>query len=136
MAKIFEKLGLTKPLVKAEPIDVDKDLSAIITFFKEINGEIKNLHELYKQFEELRRFELKLRVAKAPKNALKNAVQDEIMKYDEILKAYEFFELDVDVSGERVKKIGTALKEAAQEVQVDKKFLTKMEKDEKWTFDW
>ena len=108
---------------------------AIITFFKEVNGSTKNLLNLYKEFLALRRRELELKAAKAPERALRKVVQEQIRKYDGILEMYEVFEMDVDINGERVKKIAKAIKEKAAEMAVEKKLLEKMETP-KWTFDW
>jgi len=58
------------------------------------------------------------------------------LKYDEILKAYEFLQLDADVNGERVKKIAQSIKRKAKKFKVPQKWKNMMKKDMKWTFDW
>lgn len=132
--KIWQKLGIVKPV--EEEIDVDKDLAVIISFIKEAAPLMKKLLKLSLEMKELRKREAQLRKAKASTKVIKNIILQQVKKYDEILKAYEFYELDVDVNGERIKKISTFLGKAAKEAAIEKKWLNIIRKSERWTFDW
>ena len=121
--KIWQKLNIVKK--KEEFIDIDKDLDAILEFFKDIPLNLKKLILLYSTFKLLRKQELKLN--KSTDKIIKN----QIRTYDKILKTYEILELDTDINGERVKKIAKALAKKAQKLGMNKTI-----KKEHWTFDW
>ena len=96
-------------------------------------SDIKKMAGLFTQFRKLRKKEAEAR--KARKN-IKAIIQQQVRLYDKILKQYEFFELDADINGERVKKISKALGEKAKKEMIDPKLLEKIKKSERWTFDW
>jgi hypothetical protein len=121
---------------KQEPIDIDKDLKAIVEFFKGVNGSLKELAGMYKRYTELRRQFLHLRGAGASESALAKNITEQVRLYNKILKTFELFELDADIASERAKKIAKALKIAAEEYKISQKWLDLVRKDEKWTFDW
>ena len=121
---------------KQEPIDIDKDLKAIVEFFKGVNGSLKEMAGMYKRYAELRRQFLHLRGAGASESALAKNITEQIRLYNKILKTFELFELDTDIASERAKKIAKALKIAAEEYKISQKWLDLVRKDEKWTFDW
>jgi len=120
---------------KQEPIDIDKDLKAIIEFFKGVNGSIRELAGLYKEYAKHREQFLYLRGSGA-ENALKKKVTEQVKVYDKILKISQVFELDVGIASERVKKIAKALKIDAEKYKISQKWLDLVKKDSKWTFDW
>lgn len=121
---------------KKELIDVDRDLKAINEFFKGANGQIRELARLFKEYGELRKRYLHLRAAKASENIMGKSIAEQIKVYDKILKLGQFFVLDVDIVGERIKKIAKSLKTDAEIYKINKKLLDLVRKDEKWTFDW
>ena len=132
--KIWKDLGIVKP--KKEFVNVDSSVNAILVFLKETEPALKNITRLYNQFKLLRKRELQLKKNKAGKTALKNNIQKQIKKYDQILKAYELLELDTDVNGERVKNIADEIEAKARKLKADKKLLEKVTTSEHWTFDW
>jgi len=132
--KIWKDLGIVKP--KKEFVNVDSSVNAILVFLKETEPALKNITRLYNQFKLLRKRELQLKKNKAGKTALKNNIQKQIKKYDQILKAYELLELDTDVNGERVKNIADEIEKKARNLKADKKLLEKVTTSEHWTFDW
>ena len=132
--KIWKKLGIVK--VPKPHIEVEADVQAVLDFLDGVKADKKKIINLYKEYTDLRTEEKALKKAKAPHKKLVENVQKQIVKYDEILKAYEFLQLDADVSGERVKKIAQSIKRKAKKVKVSKKWMEHMKKDMKWTFDW
>jgi DNA repair ATPase RecN len=132
--KIWKKIGIVKE--KKEYVDIDKSMDIILNFLNEIKPTADELAKLYGQFQSLRKMELKLRKEKAGNHALKDNMQKQIRKYDQILKAYELLELDTDVNGERVKKIADELTNKARKLNVNKDLLDKVTRSEHWTFDW
>ena len=132
--KIWKDLGIVKP--KKEFINIDSSVNTILVFLKEAGPALQDINRLYDQFKLLRKRELQLKKEKTGKQALKNNIQKQIKKYDQILKAYELLELDTDVNGERVKKIADSIERKARNLKADKKLLEKITKSEHWTFDW
>lgn len=132
--KIWKDLGIVKP--KKEFVNVDSSVNAILVFLKETEPALKDITRLYNQFKLLRKRELQLKKEKAGKKSLKNNIQKQIKKYDQILKAYELLELDTDVNGERVKNIADEIEKKARNLKADKKLLEKITTSEHWTFDW
>ena len=133
--QIWKKLGIVKPR-KEDYVDIDKTMGIILDFLNETEPALKELAKLYSQFRSLRSTELKLKKEKAGPAALRNNMQKQIRKYDQILKAYELLELDTDVNGERAKKIANELTKKAKNLKIDKALLDKITKSEHWTFDW
>lgn len=132
--KIWKKLGIVK--VEKPHVDVETDVDAILTFLKEVKTDVKRIQGLYKEYLELRWQEKALRKNKASTKRIIENVKKQILKYDQILKNYEFLQLDADVNGERVKKIAQSIKRKAKKYNVPKKWKEMMKKDMKWTFDW
>lgn len=132
--KIWQKLGLVKS--KQEKIDIDKDIDAVSLFLKDALPVAKLLKVQLGKMQKLRAQEKKLNKAKAHKDKLKKNLLDQLRVYDTILQNYEFFELDTDINGERVKKIAHQLSKRAQEDKIDKKILSKITKSERWSFNW
>ena len=133
--KIWVKLGLAKQR-KEELIDIDNDLKAVNDFLKNANASIRNIQSFLKKYSELRKQEFKLKSAKASKKALKKNLESQIRAYDKIIGAYEFFDIDEDISAARIKKIAKALRRSAEELKIDEKLLYKIKTDEKWTYNW
>jgi hypothetical protein len=132
--KIWKDLGIVKP--KKEFVNIDKSTDMILSFLKETEPALKNIAGLYSQLKSLRKMELKLKKAKAGKHSLKDNIQKQVRKYDQILKAYELLELDTDVNGERVKKIADEIESKARRLKANRDLLKKMATSDHWTFDW
>ena len=132
--KIWKKLGLVK--VEKPHVEVEADVEAVLDFLKGVKADKKKIVKLIKEYLLLRTEEKALKKAKADKKKLVENVQKQITKYDEILKTYEFMQLDADVGGERIKQIAQSIKRKAKKVKVPKKYMNHIEKDMKWSFDW
>ncbi len=132
--KIWKQIGIVKP--KKEYVNIDKTMDILLDFLNEQGPALKQLSRLYNQFRTLRSMELKLKKEKVKRHALKQNIQKQIKKYDQIMKAYEILELDTDVNGERVKKIANEIQGKAKRLGADKELLTKITKSTHWTFDW
>ncbi|MBW2981412.1 hypothetical protein KY343_00900 [Candidatus Woesearchaeota archaeon] len=132
--KIWKKLGIVKE--KKEYVNIDKAMEIILDFLNEVKPAADELAKLYNQFNALRKMELKLKKGKAGAHAMKDNMQKQIKKYDQVIKAYEMLELDTDVNGERVKKIADKLTETARKLKVNKDLLDKVTRSDHWTFDW
>jgi hypothetical protein len=129
--KIWQKLGIVKPV--EEVVNINKDLDAISLFLKETIPVGNTLMKQITEMKKLRKKEKELR--KAGKDIKFNILQ-QVRIYDKILENYEFFEQDTDVNGERVKKISHALGKTAKQEMIDKKWIEKIRKSERWTFNW
>jgi hypothetical protein len=132
--KIWKKLGIIKE--KKEFVNIDKTMDIVLGFLDEAGPALKELGKLYNQFKSLRKTELKLKKEKKGSHALRSNLAKQIKKYDQIIKAYEMFELDTDVNGERVKKIADEIQDKARKLKVNKDLLNKITKSDHWTFDW
>ena len=132
--KIWKKLGLVK--VEKPHVEVEADVEAVLDFLKGVKADKKKIVKLIKEYLLLRTEEKALKKQKASKKKLVENVQKQITKYDEILKTYEFMQLDADVGGERIKQIAQSIKRKAKKVKVPKKYMNHIEKDMKWSFDW
>ena len=132
--KIWKQIGIVKP--KKEYVDIDKTMDVLLDFLNEQGPALKRIGKLYNQFKTLRNMELKLKKEKAKRHALKENIQKQIKKYDQIIKAYEILELDTDVNGERVKKIANEIQKRAKKLGADKEMLSKITKSDHWNFDW
>ena len=132
--KIWKKIGIVKE--KKDFVNIDKTIVVIAGFLKEFRPAVDTLDRLLNEFSLLRKKELKLKREKKGSALLKENLQKQIKKYDQIIKAYEMLELDTDVNGERVKKIADELQDKAKKLAVDKELLKKITTSEHWTFDW
>lgn len=121
---------LKKPKVH---LDVDKDLDAIFHFLKEYPKDIKKLANLLLEFKRLRNEEKQLR---SENKDIKKNVSEQVKVFDEILKVYEYFQLDCDINGERVKMIANSIEKQAKSSDIPVRFIKKIEKSERWNFDW
>ena len=131
--KIWQTLGLAKAPEK-EYIDVEGDLKAVNEFLEGIN--IKPIQKLLKQYSDLREEEIKLKEANADKRALRKNISEQIRIYDKILRAYEYFDLDTDISAERIKKIARKIRQNAEELVLEEKLMNKIRTEERWTYNW
>jgi len=132
--KIWKKLGIVKP--KEVHVDVEGGVNVIKDFLKDVNSDPKRILNLFKDYLRLREEEKSIKQSKAPHKKLAENVKKQIVVYDQILKAYEFFEMDVDVNGERIKKIAQSIRRKAKRVKIPKKWIEHTKKDMKWTFNW
>jgi len=90
---------------KEVSVDVDKDLKAINEFLSRSSDKIKLLKKLAKDVSFLRHQEMML-AEKNVEKAKKKVFEEMIFALLDLLKQYSFFQLDVDISGERLKRIG------------------------------
>ena len=132
--KIWQKLGIVK---RPKPhVEVEADVDAILDFLKSAKIDTKKILGLYREYLDLRGEEKALKKTKASHKKLVENVKKQIIKYDDILKAYEIFMTETDINGERVKKIAQSIRRKAKRVKVPKKWIEHTKKDMKWTFDW
>lgn len=134
--KVLQKLRIFKKPPEPPKIDVDKDIDAVLLSLKEISPVVKELPALLKQFRFLRNKELTLRKTKPAGNEIRNIIEQEVEVFDKILKHYEYFVLDVDINGERVKNISTVLGKSAKDAMISQRWLNRIKKSERWIFDW
>ena len=133
--KVWQKLGIAKPAEK-EYIDVEGDLKAVNEFLEGINGNVKSIQKLLKSYADLRKEEIQLREEKADKKALRSNIAEQVKLYDRILRAYEYFDLDADISAERIKKIARKIRQNAEELVLEEKLMNKIRTEERWTYNW
>lgn len=134
---IWQKIGIVKPRPKPM-IDVEKDISAIKLFLgQQISAvNLRKLSKLFNELQNLRRNESALAKLKADPSKIKRNILNQVKVYDRILNEYEAYQLDADITGERVKKISKYLNRKAKDTHIDQKWLDKIGKSERWNFDW
>lgn len=104
-------------------IPQDKDISAVLTFLKESQSDLKELLKLFSKFASIKKND--------PSHTL-----EKIMLWDEVLKRYEFFEEDTDINGERIKLITSSLKKLAHKQKIDTEWIDNINHSDRWNFDW
>lgn len=114
-----------KPLTDEEQLaeqrfSVEKELNAVIGSLTESGRDIIKL----------------IRLCMKVKESLDGITKDQLLAWDSFVRDYEFLEEDVDVNGERVKKITNNLIEKAKSSSVSKETLEIYKKKDSWSFDW
>ncbi len=120
--KIWKKVGIVKEEV--EEVKVKDDLKAVISFLKEM--------DVGKLVEKLERMQEMVKEEGVVEDGLKeDNLKKQIELFDEVLRAYDFFEDDADVNGLRLQKIGgELLREAKEKGMTD--LVKEKKKDIKW----
>lgn len=108
---------------KKVPKDIRKDVDALMVFLKDVQDDAQDLRKMVMKY--------KKSMGKTQKN-----IFDQVIILDEILKHYDWFETDVDVNGERVKKIAMFLKYWAKKKKLETSVIDNMDKADHWNFDW
>jgi len=118
-------------MAKEKPL-TDEDMLAEQRFSveKELNVVIGSLTESGKDIIKLIRLCMKV------KESLGGSAKDQLLAWDNFIRDYEFLEEDVDVNGERVKRITNALIEKAKSSSLSKETLEIYKKKDSWSFDW
>ena len=120
--KIWKKTGIVKE--DEEEVKVKDDLDAVITFLKEMD--VKVLISKLEQMREMAKEEDVVEDGLKAEN-----LEKQIGLFDEILRAYDFFEEDADVNGLRLQKIGNELLKKAKERGMGD-LVKEKKKDIKW----
>jgi DNA polymerase III delta prime subunit len=118
-------------MAKEKPL-TDEDMLAEQKFSaeKELNAVISSLTESGKDIIKLIRLCMKV------KESLGGSAKEQLLAWDNFIRDYEFLEEDVDVNGERVKRITNALIEKAKSSSLSKEALEIYKKKDSWSFDW
>ena len=139
--KIWQNLGITKP--RREQVKIDDDLDAINMYLKDLSMDTKKIYLLIREIQLLRQKEQLLSsvpfghtVSPTTENEIKKCIEQQIAKWDELLKHYYFFKQDADINGVRLKKISKLMQSKAEKFGISEKLLEKIRKDPKWTFNW
>ena len=119
-----------------DKVDIDLDLKAITHFLKDIKPLHDRVNKMIEKMHLLRDKEAELRKLNAPIEDLQKILLLQVKLYDHLLQAYELYELDVVVNGERVKKIANELREKAIKYHIDDEWIKKIKKSDHWNFDW
>lgn len=122
--------------LKKELADMDKDIDAVVDYFKEIPSEVNNVLKHFFEFKILRAKEILMVRNKAAESEIRKNVEEQLKKYDELLKDYEIFELDADINGQRVKNISKMLVQKAVKMNINPPLMEKFKKSERWNFNW
>jgi hypothetical protein len=120
--KIWKKAGIVKE--EEEEVKVRDDLDAVIAFLKEMD--VKGLISKLEKMREMAKEEDVVEDGLKAEN-----LEKQIMLFDEILRAYDFFEDDADVNGLRLQKIGNELLKKAKE-----RGMTELVKEKKRDIKW
>ncbi|MBD3355059.1 hypothetical protein GF361_03675 [Candidatus Woesearchaeota archaeon] len=131
--KIWQRLGFKSP-PKQSKIDVNKDIDAVLDSLNDVKPVISSLIKDINKFKALKKQEKSRK--NISDNELKKMTEEKVKVFDRILNQYEYYELDVDVNGERIKNISSVLGKKAKDFGISKKWLNKIKNSERWTFDW
>ena len=115
-----EELSTDEDVLAEQKFSIEKELDAVISSMNESGKDIIKLIKLCIEMRE----------------SLAKGTKEQLFAWDRVIKDYEFFEEDVDVNGERVKKITSALMEKAKAAKINKDTLDIFKKKESWSFDW
>ena len=125
---------------KHRKVDVDKDLRAVALFLDEVSFDIKKIKTLLDHMISLRHKEKELLAKHAPAESLRFNTEKQAQVWDKLMEAYEYFDEDVDINGERIKLIAHDLKKKAKRRHISRQMLDRMEGKvegvEWWTFNW
>ena len=111
-------------------IDVDSDLNAVYDFLMTINDYNKKINPIIKKMQDLR---AKKMITENQKN---DNLLEQVKVFDKLIKEYRFLEEDSDVNGYRIKKISKLLKAKANEDNIGKEWLDKINTSDDWNFNW
>ena len=125
-----------KPEKEEEITDIESDSKAVIDFLSTARESVKKIQPLLKEFAKLRKLEEKLKEKNADEILLKKNLSAQIKAFDRILSLYELFNLDADISADRIKKIAKALKTSAEELALEEEIMDKIRREERWTYNW
>jgi len=89
---------------KEEFVDVDKDLKAISDFLLRSSDKVTLLQKIARDVRYLREQE-KIFAEKNAEKAKKKVFEELLFALLDLLKQYSFFQLDADISGERLKRV-------------------------------
>ena len=117
---------------KEVSVDVDKDLKAINEFLSRSSDKIELLKKLAKDVSYLRRQE-QILAEKNVEKAKKKVFEEMIFALLDLLKQYSFFQLDVDISSERLKRIGKVYYQRLKDEFPD--LLGKLKKEDRMFFE-
>ncbi len=126
---IWQKLGIVRR--KVERTDAATDIKAIQEFLAAVDDDVKKLKAQLRQIGELQK---ENKVLHHHELRISN-LEKQIELCDKILLTYEFFETDVDINGERVKRIARALMKDAERNKLEGT-LARIRKESRWTFNW
>jgi len=127
---VFNTFQKKRPLEETE--DLEKDLASIMEFLQNINRDVKDIHDLAVKVKKAR---AKERTEVDDKRQKKLLVQ-EINVWDTFLEKFVMFDRDVDITGERVKKISNLLKEEAKSLELPHIVQKKVTTKDEWVFNW
>ncbi len=126
--KLWEKLGFVR---RELPADTDTDIEAITTYLDDINHTVETLRKQFRILLELRRDARVL----TDENLIKENLAQQVQIYDKLLSNYQYFEIDTDINGIRMKNIA---KRYMAETKKHKLYevLENIKKKDHWIFNW
>ena len=127
---IFNLIKKKRPLEETE--DFEGDIRSIVDFLAHVGRDVKDLYELIAKVKKAR---AKERSEVDDKKQIK-LLEEEIIAWDKFLEMFVMFDRDIDITGERVKKISQILKEEAKIMKIDPKIIKKIENKREWVFNW
>ena len=126
--KLWEKLGFVR---RELPADTDTDIEAITTYLDDINHTVETLRKQFRILLELRRDARVL----TDENLIKENLAQQVQIYDKLLSNYQYFDIDTDINGIRMKNIA---KRYMAEIKKHKLYevLENIKKKDHWIFNW
>lgn len=112
--------------------NVESDIRHVLEFLQYSVLDIKNLHDSLAQIKKLRAAE---RAEIDDKKQLKE-IEQLIESWDKLLERWVMFDRDVDINGERIKRVSQVLREESEKLPVRDAIKSKTHTKDEWTFDW
>ena len=127
---IFNLFKKSRKLEDSE--DFEKDIS---TMMETLYVSTKDIKEIYDLLINIKKIRSKERSQLDDKKQLK-LLEEEILSWDKFLEMFVAFKRDVDLNGQRAKKISQVLREEADEMPVKEGIKEITKKKDEWVFNW
>jgi hypothetical protein len=121
---------------KDEKINVDLELAGVISFLKEVGDDLRIIYKQCVKMQELRSHRKDLHQQQVPSIGKDFNLAEQIKVWDKLLKYYEFFDDDVEISKTRVQMIGNSLKKQMINTKIPEELQNKVKTANWWNFRW
>jgi len=126
----FNYFTKKKPLEESE--DFEKQLTSITEFLQAVDRDVQDILPLLSKVKKLRGKER----SEIDEGKQRKLLEEEIHAWDRFLERFVMFDRDVDVTGERVKKISAILKEEAHTIDTHYSVKRMTQEKDEWVFNW
>jgi hypothetical protein len=121
---------------REEAVDIDADIEEILRFLEEVGDDLKEIYQLMKRVSALRKKELAAARKNLPKQSIQFSMQEQIRALDRLLQLYQFLDIDTEINGKRLKKIGRTVLKKARKLDTDHFLIDTVSRKDHWKFNW